>query len=82
MKKQVNIKIDVQTIEQAKYLGELQKRSFTNLVEFLIHKEYNSVQDEYFTNEKNLEAIQRGIQDIKEGKVHKYDPNKSIWDQV
>ena len=38
--------------------------------------------DPYFDDPKNIEAIEQGIPEMKEGKFKTLDPNKSLWENI
>lgn len=38
--------------------------------------------DPYFNDPKNLDAIDRGIEDMKAGRVTRIDPDKDLWEQI
>ena len=49
---------------------------------FELRKRERISDDPYFDNPKNIEAIEKGIADIKAGKFKKLDGNKTIWENI
>jgi hypothetical protein len=39
-------------------------------------------EDPFFDNQENIEAIERGIKEIKEGKYKTLDPSKTLWENI
>lgn len=49
---------------------------------FELRKRERISDDPFFDNPKNIEAIEKGIQEIREGKYKTLDPNKSLWENI
>ena len=47
----------------------------------MIKQEHIS-EDPFFDNPKNIEAIEKGIKEVKEGDFTKLDPNKTLWENI
>ena len=53
-----------------------------NTETFELRKRERISDDSFFDDPKNIEAIEKGIADIKVGKSRKSDPNKTIWENI
>lgn len=49
---------------------------------FELRKSERISEDDYFDNPKNIEAIEKGLADIKAGKFITLDPKKTLWENI
>ena len=49
---------------------------------FELRKRNRVSEDPFFDNPKNIEAIEKGISDVRAGKYKKLDPKKKIWENI
>jgi len=49
---------------------------------FELKKQERISEDDYFSNPKNIEAIEEGLADIKAGRFTTLDPDKNLWENI
>ncbi|TCK85089.1 type II toxin-antitoxin system Phd/YefM family antitoxin [Albibacterium bauzanense] len=49
---------------------------------FELRKRERISDDPYFDDIKNIEEIEKGIEDLRKGKYSKLDPTKTLWENI